>query len=230
MPTEKEVYLAHASQYERLVKCEDYQGHLLQAIQKIVPLHGIKLVELGAGTGRLTRMLAPHVRSIRAFDASAHMLSEARKSFRSLGLSNYLTGVADHRHIPVKTASAEVVLSGWSFCYLAVWGGEDWESALQNGMNEIKRILTPGGTVVLIESLGTGVEQPTPPKHLEAYLDWLAKAGFESDWIRTDYRFNSLEQAVELSTFFFGEEMSKDILRKNRIVLPECTGLWWRLF
>jgi ubiquinone/menaquinone biosynthesis C-methylase UbiE len=230
MPTEREVYQSHADQYERLIQCEDHRGNLLRAIEKIITLHGLDVVELGAGTGRLTRLLAPHVRSIHAFDTSAHMLLEADRSLRAMGSTNWATGVADHRHVPVESASADVVLSGWSFCYLAVWGGVDWLSALQNGMDEIKRILRPGGTVLLIESLGTGFEQPTPPKHLEAYLDWLAKAGFESDWIRTDYRFESLEQAVELSTFFFGQEISKDILRKNWIVLPECTGLWWRHF
>jgi len=34
----------------------------------------LDVVEFGAGTGRITRLLAPEVQSIRAFDASEHML------------------------------------------------------------------------------------------------------------------------------------------------------------
>ena len=80
MPTEEEVYETHADQYERLGQREDHQGNLLSEIENVMPLDDRDISELGAGTGRLTRLLAPHVRSIRAFDASAHMLEVAEKS------------------------------------------------------------------------------------------------------------------------------------------------------
>jgi len=228
MPTEKEVYEAHADQYERLIQREDYQGNILSAIESYCPLDGIDVVELGTGTGRLTRLLAPYVKSIKAFDSSAHMLEAAEKSLREMGLTNWETGVADHRQIPVPDSSADLVISGWSFCYLAVWGGEAWKPALQQGLQEIGRIIRPDGMVLIIESLGTGTEKPRPPEHLEAYFDWLTEIGFERGWIRTDYRFVSLEEAVKLSTFFFGEEMGQKVREKNWGILPECTGVWWK--
>jgi ubiquinone/menaquinone biosynthesis C-methylase UbiE len=228
MPTQKEVYEKHADQYERLVQREDYQGNILSAIESYCPLDGLDVVELGAGTGRITRLLAPYVKSIRAFDSSAHMLEIAEKSLHEMGVTNWSTEFADHRQVLVDDASADLVISGWSFCYLAVWGGNDWKSALQDGMREIERITRPGGMVILIESLGTGTEKPRPPEHLEAYFDWLAEAGFERGWMRTDYHFESLEEAVELSTFFFGEEMGQKVKEKNWQILPECTGIWWR--
>lgn len=228
MPTEKEVYESHADQYERLIRREDYQNNLLEAIETYCPLDGINVVELGAGTGRLTRLLAPHVRTIKAFDSSAHMLAEAETSLRKMGLTNWETGVADHRQVPVLDQSADLVISGWSFCYLAVWGGADWQSALQAGLDETQRILRPGGKILIIETLGTGTEKPRPPEHLEGYFAWLAEAGFERGWTRTDYRFESLDEAVELSTFFFGEEMGRQVREKNWVILPECTGIWWK--
>jgi ubiquinone/menaquinone biosynthesis C-methylase UbiE len=229
MPTEKEVYSSHADQYERLIRREDYQGNLLATIESYFPLNrNVDVVELGAGTGRLTRLLAPHVRSIKAFDSSGHMLAVAEKSLHEMGLSNWETAVTDHRQIPVPDSSADLVISGWSFCYLAVWGGAEWKSALQDGLREIERILRPGGTMSIIESLGTGTEKPNPPEHLEAYFDWLTETGFERGWMRTDYRFESLEEAVELSTFFFGEEMGQEVRQKNWVILPECTGIWWK--
>ena len=228
MPTEKEVYEKHADQYERLIQREDYQGNILSAIESYCSLEGIDVVELGAGTGRLIRLLAPHVKSIKAFDASAHMLETAAETLREMGVTNWSTEVADHRQIPVEDASAGLVISGWAFCYLAVWGGEVWKSALEDGLREIERILRPGGTVIIIETLGTGEEKPNPPEHLSGYFDWLAEAGFERGWMRTDYRFESLEEAIELSTFFFGEEMGQKVREKDWQTLPECTGIWWR--
>ena len=149
MPTEKEVYEKHADQYERLVQREDYQNNILSAIESYCTLDGLEVVELGAGTGRLTRLLAPYVKSIRAFDASAHMLETAAASLREMGVSNWSTEVSDHRQIPVPNSSADLVISGWSFCYLSVWGGADWESALQDGLREIERILRPGGMIII---------------------------------------------------------------------------------
>ena len=228
MPTEKEVYQSHADQYERLIQREDYQNNLLAAIEDYCPLKGLDVVELGAGTGRLTRLLVPRVRSIKAFDSSAHMLEIAETSLREMGLTNWETGVADHRQVPVAAHSADLVISGWSFCYLAVWGGSNWQFDLQAGLDEINRILRPGGMVLIIESLGTGTEKPRPPEHLGAYFDWLTESGFERGWTRSDYRFESLEEAVELSTFFFGEQMGQQVREKNWVILPECTGIWWK--
>ena len=234
MPTEKEVYELYADQYERLIRREDYQGNLLAAIQDYFPLDkNLEVVELGAGTGRLTRLLAPRVESIKAFDASPQMLEVAEKSLRELELANWEISVADHRQIPVADQSADLVISGWSFCYLAVWGGKKWKSALEDGLREIERILRPNGAgrksmALIIESLGTGSGKPNPPKHLEAYFDWLTEAGFERGWTRTDYRFESLEEAIELSTFFFGEEMGQKVGENNWQILPECTGIWWK--
>ena len=228
MPTEKEIYRSHADRYERLVLREDYQGNILPAIERRCPLDGLDIVELGAGTGRITRLLLPYVKFIRAFDASEQMLGIAGKSLRETGLSNWEVGLADHRQVPVPDSCADLIISGWSFCYLAVWGGEDWVSALDGGLKETERILRPGGRLLILESLGTGTEVPRPPEHLEAYFDWLAESGFERDWIRTDYRFESLDEAIELSTFFFGQEMGAKVRENSWQVLPECTGIWWK--
>jgi ubiquinone/menaquinone biosynthesis C-methylase UbiE len=227
MPTEKEVYEQHADQYERLIRREDYEGNILRAIAQIIPLMGLDVVELGAGTGRLTRLLAPHIHSIQAFDGSRHMLDVAEESLRQMGLSNWQAGVADNRAIPVADGSADLVISGWSFCYLAVWGGDSWLGELEKGYGEIKRILRPGGTAIILETMGTGHESPHPPEHLAGYYGWLKEVGFQSTWIRTDYRFESLEEARELATFFFGEAMGREVVEKNWQVLPECTGIWW---
>lgn len=228
MPTEKEVYEAHADQYERLIQREDYQGNILKEIENLISLHGLDVVDLGAGTGRLTRLLAPHVHSIKAFDASAHMLAEAARSLEEMGVMNLETSVADHRETPLVTDSVDLVVSGWSFCYLSVWGGDAWKQALEDGLAEMRRILKPGGTMILFETQGTGVVEPTPPVHLTRYFDFLAEAGFGSRAFRTDYRFESLAEAEELSKFFFGEEMGKNVLQNQWQILPEWTGVFWQ--
>ena len=46
--------------------------------------------------------------------------------------------------------------------------------------------------------------------------------------IRTDYRFASVQEAVELTRFFFGDELADRVRVEDWLVLPENTGIWWR--
>ena len=57
MPDYQAIYQNQAAQYELMVSREDYQGNLLPALNAIRPLAGLDVVELGAGTGRLTRQM-----------------------------------------------------------------------------------------------------------------------------------------------------------------------------
>ena len=224
----QEIYSQRADEYELLVSREDYQENIFAALSQIRPLGGLDVVELGAGTGRLTCMLAPVVRTIQAYDASGHMLEVAVARLRKSGLHNWRTAVADHRALPVGDQVADLVISGWSIVYTVVWYQETWRRELGRALAEMKRVLRPGGTMIILETLGTGYETPTPPDEMRAYYAYLEEeAGFSSTWMRTDYRFESLEEAEALTRFFFGDALAEKVASENLVVLPECTGIWW---
>lgn len=228
MPDLEDIYAGQADRYDLLVSREDYEGNLPRALRQIRPLDGIDVVEFGAGTGRLTTMLAPLARSIQAFDASQHMLDVAVAKLERSGLRNWRAAIADHRKLPVGDAAADLAVSGWSICYTVVWHTERWRDELGKALAEMRRVLRPGGTIVIIETLGTGHETPHPPAELVDYYAYLARAGFESTSIRTDYRFESPEEAEQLARFFFGDALADRVARERMTVLPECTGVWWR--
>ena len=118
MTDHQTVYQEEAARYDALVMREDKDEHLLPAIERIVPLAGIDIVEFGAGTGRLSTQMAAKARSLQAFDLSPHMLAIATTNLQALGLNNWHTKVADHRSVPVPDNCADLVISGWSICYL----------------------------------------------------------------------------------------------------------------
>lgn len=230
MPTEKEVYDGHARQYERLILREDSENNLPREINRIKDTRGVDIIELGAGTGRLTRFLSKNARSVAASDLSLHMLGVARDVLADQGAENTLLCAADMRKTPYAQASADMVIAGWSFCYLAVWGEEQWKEALQAGLSEAQRLLRPGGVMILLENYGTGSETPSPPPHLNAYFDFLKELGFVDTWFRTDYAFKDVRESVELSGFFFGEEMAVKAEKNQWTTLPECTDLLWKIY
>ena len=225
---QRKIYQSDGDRYEALVSREDHQGNIPRALDEIVNVSGLDVFDLGAGTGRLALMLAPRVKSIRAFDASDEMLRVCRERLTTGGFSNWQVEVGDHRQLPVEDQSADLVVSGWSVAYLYVWNPETWKVELEKWLVEMKRILRPGGFIVLFETLGTGNESPMKLEHLKEYYPWLDEAGFQNKWIRTDYQFESVDEAEELSRFFFGDELGDKVRQNNWVILPECTGVWWR--
>lgn len=101
------------------------------------------VLEVGAGTGLVTKRAAPRVRSLLATDLSPGMLGVARKSVRrtpglAFALLDY--GAA----FPFLNASFDVVLSGLTF--------------VQNSpgtLKEITRVLKPNGRLALAMSGST---------------------------------------------------------------------------
>lgn len=212
-----------------MVGREDYQGNLLPAIVAIDTLHDKDVIELGAGTGRVTCLIAPLVRKMVAADISHHMLSLGKQRLEALALDNWHLSLESHLELPFATASTDLVIAGWSFCYAALDAKEQWVSALEQSLEEVRRVLHPGGKVILIESLGTGFETPNRPEVLVDYLAYLDGHGFESDWIRTDYCFADEAEAKDLTSFFFGDAPMPMWEIEAGVIIPECTGLWWKI-
>jgi ubiquinone/menaquinone biosynthesis C-methylase UbiE len=168
MPEHREIYAKHADQYELLVSHEDYESNISRALDQITSFEAKDVVELGAGTGRLARLLAPNAKSIHALDASPKMLQVAAGKLSVDGFHNWSVAAADHRNIPLADHSADVVISGWSIVYLVVWHESTWMSELAKGLAEIRRILRPGSNIIILETLGTG---HTSPHRFRVFLD-----------------------------------------------------------
>lgn len=225
---QKKIYQSEGDRYQSFIAREDYQGNIPRAMDDIINVDGLDVLDLGAGTGRLTLLLAPRVKSIRAFDCSAEMLRVCRDRLLASGLSNWHVDVADHRQLPVEDRSADLVVSGWSVSYLAVWNQQNGQDELDQWLTEMQRVLRRDGTIILFESLGTGNEEPIRLEHVRSTYQWLDDNGFENKWLRTDYQFESVDEAADLAGFFFGADMADRVREKQSIILPECTGVWWR--
>ena len=226
----RDIYRHQAGQYDRLVSREDAHGNLFGALNEIRLLHGLQVVEFGAGTGRLTRLLSVAVDQVYAFDIEAAMLTRAAIAMRASGMTNWRLALGDNRGMPVACNSADLVIEGWSFAHVREWHPQEWRERTDAMLAEMTRILKPGGTAILIETMGTGTRRPQAPtaELAQLYAYWQTERGFSYRWIRTDYHFASPEEADELMRFFFGDELADTCLDGEKVIVPECTGIWWK--
>jgi SAM-dependent methyltransferase len=224
------IYSRRAGDYHELVTREDTGGSLRAALHGIADFAGATVVELGAGTGRVTRLLAATAGRVLAFDRSRPMLDVAARYLAEELRRNVTLAEADNRSVPLPDGAADIVVEGWSFGHTVMNADGAWREAAEGIIAETLRLLRPGGTAILIETLGTGFRSPQPPGPIfPLFYDWLEKEqGFERRWIRTDYTFESVAKARELVQFFFGQMVEHELLPTGEVSVPECTGIWWK--
>lgn len=227
----KNIYQNHAAQYDQMVAREDMHGNLFAALNEIHALENQIVVEVGAGTGRVTRLMSVMAQRIYAFDMAPSMLKIARDMLHLTGMTNWQLAAADNRAIPLPDNSADIAIEGWSFGHGVGWYPETWQFEVGRMLGEMQRVVKPGGTLILLETLGTGNKQPQPPREglANLYRWWQEEHGFQHRWIRTDYQFASVDEADQLTRFFFGDALADRIRTEKMTILPECTGIWWRI-
>jgi ubiquinone/menaquinone biosynthesis C-methylase UbiE len=213
------IYREHAEEYDRLVAAEDAEERLLPAIEAVAARLE-RVVDVGAGTGRISRLFTAGGAEVVAVDRSIAMLRVAQR--RAKGA---LLAVADAAALPIAGGWADAVIAGWVLGHQRSWNAGRWRSSIARCLDEMQRALAPGGVAIVIETLGTGVESPRVSPALAEYHRWLEEErGFARRELRTDYVFASEEEARSLCGFFFGDAVP---VRGARV--PECTGLWWRV-
>lgn len=226
----QQIYHTDARRYERLVSREDQHGNLFQALMDIHPFTDTTVLEFGAGTGRITRIMSVLARAIHATDHASAMLNEGQRVLQETGMQNWTLTCSDNAAMPFVSDCADITIEGWSFGHLVHWYPDDWQQRIDRNLAEMQRLTRSGGTMILIETMGTGRRKPLPPDDSLArlYDSWQNTHGFNYQSIRTDYHFESVAEADELIRFFFGDAQADQWVAGKNIIVPECTGIWWK--
>lgn len=226
-----DIYNKYAGEYDKFMSKQDYQHNILPAIESIFPLEGSSnkvAIELGAGTGRIARLLASHFNLFILLDNSQAMLNQARETIEEHKLQSTCIPVcSDFRYIPIRDSFVDLVIAPWSLSYLKVNYEQTWKLELSKVFSEVRRVArqTNEAMLIIVETLGTGYSEPR--RTGSWYYKYLNELGFNFKWIRTDYYFENTEEAVEQMRFFFGRVVANRVTSERMSTVPECTGIWW---
>ncbi|WP_169951697.1 class I SAM-dependent methyltransferase [Microbispora sp. H11081] len=132
--------------YEALVEI-GFLGRRRSVYERLALLSGAaaghRILDVGCGTGYLTRLLAPLVGSegrVTGVDPSPAMIGHARR--RSPGNCSYQAG--EGQELPFPDASFDIVVSSFAVHHMPV-------SARGAAMGEMFRVLRPGGRLLIAE-------------------------------------------------------------------------------
>ena len=227
-----ERYNHHGPAYHKFRLCQNLETTLLPVLEKIVDLSGKEVVEMGAGTGPITLCLLPNVAFVSAYDLRPHMVETARANLSASGRTNWKVEVGDHRSLPHPDHSADLVIAGFTLGpMVAVEREGDWKGEIDKAIGEMRRVLRPNGTAVIIEGVWSG-EEPADDKITHPWfrvlVEYLEQAyGFQGVRYRSDCDFSPLQTKPEIIEMIFGEEGIQRLRDKDWIE-PVCDGMWWK--
>lgn len=111
------------------------------ALLELIP-RGLRVLDVGTGTGFMLIGVAPRVESVIGVDASEAMLARARENLAAAGIGNVDLRLGSMERLPLPDASVDVVLANMSLHH-----ADDPSRALR----EFARVLAPEGRVVLTD-------------------------------------------------------------------------------
>jgi ubiquinone/menaquinone biosynthesis C-methylase UbiE len=156
----QDAFSAQAPTFEDPRLNQAFTSGLEPLVAAIAPTGDELCLDVAAGTGHVSRALAPHVRAIVALDAVEDMLVQGVEKTRTAGLRNIVFQRGEALALPYPDDTFDLVVTRLSLHHL---------SDPRLAVAEMARVCRPNGRIVLSD-LVRDPEQP-PPDELERIRD-----------------------------------------------------------
>jgi SAM-dependent methyltransferase len=172
-------------------RCMDRDGKVIQFLDEHLPT-GL-ILDIGAGNGFTAACLKKPGRTIIPMEPDPLMVDRS-KPFA------WTKGVA--QEIPFHDHVFDGAYATWAFFF-------DGIPDILQGLSDTRRVVKPGGTIIIVDNAGGDEFCSFSKSNIACNQDWWKEQGFEDKTIHTSYRFDSIEEANTLLSFYFGEESAQ---------------------
>ena len=204
-------YEAEPELFEAFCRAEDPDGRVSTRLLELMELGGQTLLDLGCGTGRLGRVLAPRTHLYVGMDASLPLLRRAHRH----EVPGAALAQARGEALPIRDRSMDTILAAWVLVTLPL-------QRSATILAEMQRVLRPSrGGIWLVESL-EGTEFQRLRGEREALEARRARHLVESEGfrvvarVRTHLAFNSEREAEQVLGHLCGEAVRQRLHRAPR--------------
>lgn len=165
----------------------DRDGRVIAHLDARLP-EGLVL-DIGAGDGFTASALTTPRRSVVALEPDPGMIDLERPLVWARGVA---------QDIPFHTDSFDAAYATWAFFF-------EGQADREAGLAEARRVVKPGGLFFMVDNAGDDEFTALSPRPLASDPAWWLERGFERTIVETSFRFDSVREATELLTFYFGD-------------------------
>jgi ubiquinone/menaquinone biosynthesis C-methylase UbiE len=205
----------------------DREGVIEAAMQRIRPLTGVDLVDVGCGSGfHLRRLAGLGARSVVGVEPHLPLLELARARVAGQAGIQVLDGTA--QSLPLPGASADVAQARWAYFFGA---------GCEPGLSELARVLRPGGTAFVIDNdatrstFGAWFRRAYPAYDPLAVERFWGRQGWSREQLTIRWDFDSREDFEAVVGIEFPETVAEGILAEHEGTgVDYAVNLWWKQF
>jgi SAM-dependent methyltransferase len=141
---------AHPDVYEIENRGLDPEGHVLAAMRRLAPWDGGRLVDLGCGTGFWLPGYAKDASQVIGVEPDPLLRAKAAARVAGLAGADVVPGSAER--LPLADRSVDVVHARFAYFLDPGVAGNGHGRDADVGLAEVMRVLTPGGSLVVVDN------------------------------------------------------------------------------
>ena len=186
----------YGSRNPRLFEIErramDRDGVVISFLDGVLPAG--RVLDVGAGDGFTAERLTRADRAVVALEPDPGIVADTRRLLWAHGVA---------QDIPFHDRTFDAAYSTWAFFLSGVE-----PERLERGLEEVERVVVPGGPIVVVDNAGDDEFTGLSPRPIAGDGSWWTDRGFERSVLESAFRFDSIEEARELIGFYFGEDVA----------------------
>jgi ubiquinone/menaquinone biosynthesis C-methylase UbiE len=175
-------------------RCMDRDGVVVDFLDRVLPQG--RILDVGAGNGFVAnQLLRRDRRRFVALEPDSRMVDLSRPLLWTRGVV---------QNIPFQNATFDAAYATWAYILAGVTDKE-------YGLREVLRVVKANGPVVLIDNAGGDDFCALSAKPIADDGNWYLQRGFKRTVLDTAFRFDSIDEARELLSFYFGGNAIRSI-------------------
>jgi SAM-dependent methyltransferase len=210
----------------RLGEVFDPERQVLAALERIVPISGKRIADVGTGIGHYPMLLARRTGRTYGIETSPELLRAARERAVAMHQPNIRIVEGGAEHLPLRDEAVDIVLSG------QIEPDDGWLPAI----GEAVRVLRPGGRLVVIGYYGRDdVAGLLEPDAVARALDatrrrtgWWIQHGFKIKVVHSRIELGDEETARDLLPLLYGDRGRAFLSAPHPLSLRIRLGLYHR--
>ena len=210
--------------HARLGEVIDPERKVLAALERIVPLAGKRIADVGTGIGHYPMLLARHTGRTYGIESDPELLDAARRRADAAHQPNLRIVEGGLNALPLRNEAVDVVLCGLI---------EPNDDSLP-GIAELMRVLRPGGRLIVIgyygrDQVASLLDPEVVAQAFEATqrrTGWWLRHGFKIKVVHSRLDISDLPTAMELLPRLYGERARAFLLGQHPASLTLKLGLY----